>query len=399
MLACFPVVAVIGARQVGKSTLVQSPRVGAGRAYFTLDDLDVLCLAARDPKALLTQAKPVTIDEAQRRPDLLRVIKCEVDRNRAPGSFLLTGSSDLNFSAALARELAGRAGVLPLMPISWREVNAQPNPPAWLKWLEAETVADVEATVRDVRPAVAAGDALFAGGYPPAVTAPTSAARRDWFAAYRHTYLERDVRQVANIGNLPEYARLFQTVAARAGQLLNLAALARDVGLPASTAARYLSILEASFQVVRLAPWFANLGKRLVKTPKVYWSDTGLLAHLLGVETWDDAVAQGLSGALFESFVLLELSKHIAVFDPAARLHFVRSHSGLEVNALLVRGLRQLPVEIKSGMTIRVDDAEALETYLRLVKAAKVGVVIYGGSECRRLSRRVLAVPVTALLV
>jgi len=399
MLARFPVVAVIGPRQVGKSTLVQSPRVGAGRAYFTLDDLDVLGLAERDPKVLLTQGRPVTIDEAQRRPELLRLIKSEVDRNRVPGGFLLTGSSDLNFSAALARELAGRAGILPLSPISWRELNAQLDPPVWLKWLEAESVAEVEATVRDVRPSVAVWDALCKGGYPPAVTAPTAAARRDWFATYRHTYLERDVRQVANIGNLTEFARLFQTVATRAAQLLNIAALARDVGLPASTAARYLSMLEATFQVVRLTPWFANIGKRLIKTPKIYWSDTGLLAHLLGLETWDDAVAQGVSGALFESFVLLEMLKHIAVFDPAARLYFVRSHSGLEVDALLVRGLRQLPVEIKCAMTIRVDDAEALETYLRLVRSAKVGVVIYCGSECRRLSRRVLAVPVSVLLV
>jgi hypothetical protein len=273
------------------------------------------------------------------------------------------------------------------------------TPPVWLSWLNAEGIAKIEATCKTVTPRVSDVDALLSGGYPLAVLASGKEARRDWFAAYRFTYLERDVRQISNIGNLADFSRFFQTVASRSSQLLNIAALARDVGLNAATAGRYLSLLEASFQIKRLAPWFSNLGKRLVKSPKVYWSDTGLLAHLLGLDTWPDVAAHGVSGALIETFALMEISKQVESFAPAMRLHFVRSHDGLEVDGLLVRGVRQLPFEIKASSTIRVEDGDNLEKYMALSGNASTGVVFYRGTECRRLSGRVLAVPLTALLM
>jgi len=241
-------------------------------------------------------------------------------------------------------------------------------------------------------------DAMFSGGYPLAVTASTRDARRDWFSSYRFTYLERDVRQISNIGNLADFARLFQTVAGRTSQLLNIASLSRDVGLNAATAGRYLSLLEASFQIMRLTPWFSNMGKRLVKSPKVYWFDTGLLAHLLGLDTWADAAAHALGGAFLETFVMLEVQKQIGVYDPSMRLHFVRSHDGLEVDGLIVRGLKQLPFEVKASTTVRVEDGANLERYLNLSGSASVGVVFYRGTECRRLSAHVLAIPVSLLL-
>jgi len=399
MLDHFPVVAVIGPRQVGKSTLVRGDVVSPGRSYFTLDDFDTLGLAGKDPKALLSAGKAVTLDEVQRCPELLRYIKAEVDKDRRSGRFLITGSSDLNFTASLAKELAGRVGILPLPPLSWRELEGRLAPPVWLSWMNAGSIADMEASCKLVTPKVSDVEALFSGGYPLAVTAASAGVRRDWFASYRFTYLERDVRQISNIGNLSDFARLFQAVAGRTSQLLNIASLARDVGLNAATSGRYLSLLEASFQIMRLTPWFTNMGKRLVKSPKVYWSDTGLLAHLLGLETWSDVSVHGLVGALVETFAIMEITKQVEMFGPSLRLHFVRSHDGLEVDGLLVRGLKQLPFEIKASSTVRVEDSANLEKYMTLSGNASRGIVFYRGTECRRLSGRVLAVPLTALLM
>jgi len=170
MLDRFPVVAVIGPRQVGKSTLVRSDSVNSGRSYFTLDDFDTLGLAEKDPRALLSSGKTVTLDEVQRCPELLRFIKAEVDRNRSSGHFLITGSSDLNFTANLARELAGRVGILPLPPLSWRELEGRLAPPVWLSWLDAKSISDMEASSRLITPKVTDIEALFSGGYPLAVT-------------------------------------------------------------------------------------------------------------------------------------------------------------------------------------------------------------------------------------
>jgi predicted AAA+ superfamily ATPase len=399
LLDRFPVVAVIGPRQVGKSTLVRCDSVNSGRSYFTLDDFDTLGLAGKDPKTLLSAGQAVTIDEVQRSPELLRFIKAEVDKDRRPGRFLITGSSDLNLTANLAHELTGRVGILPLRPLSWRELEERLTPPVWLSWLDAGSIADMEVSCKLATPKVSDIEASFSGGYPLAVTAPTVAARRDWFASYRFTYLERDVRQISNIGNLSDFARFFQMVAGRTTQLLNTASLARDVGVNATTSGRYLSLLEASFQILRLTPWFSNMGKRLVKSPKIYWSDTGLLTHLLGLESWADASSQGFNGALMETFAIMEICKQVEMSDPSMRLHFVRSHDGLEVDGLVVRGLKQLPFEIKASSTIRVEDGVNLERYMTLSGSASVGVVFYRGTEYRRLSRRVMAVPLTALLM
>ncbi len=399
LLDSFPVVAVIGPRQVGKSTLVQTGPELAERHYVTLDDFEVLGVAEKDPRVLLAGQGRITVDEVQRCPGLLRAIKAEVDCHREPGRFLLTGSCDLTMTANLAGELAGRVGVLTLPPFTWRELEGRLAPPAWLKWIDTPRIEDIEAEWPVAAPMHPDLEVMHMGGYPLSVTATDERARRDWFAAYRFTYLERDVRQILNVGSLSDFARLFQTVAGRSSKLANVAALARDVGLKAVTAGRYLSVLEASFQILRLAPWFANIGKRLVKTPKFYWQDVGLLAHLLGLENWEAAVDQSFAGPLFETFMMMEIAKQVDVFAPDMRLYFVRSHDGLEVDGLLVRGLKQLPFEIKVSTTVRVEDAKPLEDYMDRSGTSALGLVFYRGRECRRLSRRVLAVPQTAVLV
>jgi len=397
LLDRFPVVAVIGPRQVGKSTLVQRPNIGSGRKYITLDDYDALGLAEKDPKAFLTSSTPITIDEVQRCPSLLRYIKVAVDEKRKKGHFLLTGSAALDFVANFSSELAGRVGVMPLSPLSWRECEGRMEPPFWLSLLDETTLAESACTEKSRAPRISVEKALFAGGYPLAVTASDQAARNDWFASFRFTYLERDVRQISNIGNLAEFARLFQTVAGRTAQLLNSAALARDVGLKPATAGRYLSLLEASFQMTRLEPWFVNMGKRLVKTPKMYWSDSGFLLHMLGIRTVAELTAQHMDGPVIETFAMLEVLKQVEAYRSSARVYFLRSHDGVELDGLIVDGVKHLPFEIKASSTIRPGDAKHLETYMALTGKTCIGIVFYQGKEPRRLGHNVIALPLNVL--
>lgn len=398
MLEVFPVVAVVGPRQVGKSTLVQKPEIAGGRVYRSLDDLAVLGLAQRDPRSLVTDADRVTLDEVQRAPELLLAIKREVDTARRPGRFIVTGSADLDFTANLASVLAGRVGVLFLPPISWREQQGRLSRAAFCDWVKARSLGQIEETLPGGSVDAFDADAVMVGGFPLALTAETAGQRRMWFESFRYTYLERDVRQVSEIGHLADFARLLEVAAARTAQTVNQAMLARDVGLSPATAGRYLSLLEATYQIVRRPPYFSNIGKRLVKSPKLYWLDTGMAAHLLGLKTWQDAVAEHFAGSLFETFVMNEIDGLLRVFDPQARLYHLRTHDGLEVDGIACSGQRILPVEIKASFTVRTDDARALVRYMEREKRASLGLVLYMGADVLRLGDRVIALPATALL-
>jgi len=399
MLKAFPVVAVVGARQVGKSTLVRVPEIGGNRAYQTLDDFAVLDMARRDPVGLVRQDALLTIDEVQRCPDLLLAVKREVDRRPGPGRYLLTGSADLDHTANLARILAGRVGVLALHPLSWREQERRQGEPALLAWMKATKAQQVVRSLQRWRACPFDSGIVCKGGYPPAVTAASARARQLWFESFRYTYLERDIRQVSEIGNLADFARLMEMSATRTAQILNQAALGRDLGMSAATLGRHLSLLEATFQIERLRPYFTNIGKRLVKSPKLYWRDTGVAAHLLGVEVWRPAAQSAEhAGPLFETFVMMEIRKMLASYARSARLYFLRTHGGLEVDGLIVDGQRILPFEIKAAATVRGEDAKALQLFLDQERRAAIGIVFYTGTDIQRLGRQVVALPVTALL-
>lgn len=398
MLQAFPVVAVVGARQVGKSTLVQMPEIGGDRVYRSLDDIATAGLANDDPVAFARSESRLTIDEVQLAPGLLRVIKQEVDRDRGPGRFLLTGSADLEFSAGLARVLAGRVGVLNLRPLTWREQEGRQGVPRLARWLEASSPEAVWKDLNSIEFTPFEPARLFTGGYPPAVTASSARARDLWFGSFRTTYLERDVRRLSEVGHLSDFARLLDLSATRTGQVLNQAALAREIGLSAATAGRYLSLMEASFQIERLRPFFTNIGKRLVKSPKLYWTDTGIASFLLGLRTWREAMEAGYGGALLETFAMMEIETLLSVHAPAARLHYLRTHGGMEIDGLIVSGRNLLPFEIKASATIRVEDARPLRDFLAAARGAKFGLLFHTGTECRRLAPDIFALPLSALL-
>ena len=306
-----PVVVLNGARQSGKSTLVQSLAVSLlpPRQYLTLDDAVVLNAAKSDPAGFIKGLTgPVTLDEVQRAPELFLAIKAAVDRSRQPGRFLLTGSADVLLLPGIADSLAGRVEILSLWPLSCAELvdSAAFNRADWLFQgdLTALSIAPCERHDLIAR--------LLAGGFPDAVNRRSPLRRAAWFESYVQSILQRDVRDLANIEQLTEIPNLLQLLAARSATLLNFAELSRSCAFPQSTLKRYFALLEMLFMVVRLPSWERNAGKRLVKAPKVFLPDSGLLCHFMG-ETPDSLTAKaGLPGRVVETFVLAELLKHVA---------------------------------------------------------------------------------------
>jgi len=396
MLAVFPVVAVIGSRQVGKSTLVNLPEIGAERRYISLDDIAARDMAERDPWSLVASEGAITIDEVQLAPDVLRVVKQEVDKQRVPGRFLVTGSADLNSCAALSEVLAGRVGILRLPPITCFEEHGT-GTPLWGRWFSAEKIEDLEEDWGKFRYSEIEWERIHSGGYPLSLTAASSDARAMWMESFRTTYLERDLRRISDIGSLADFARLMELSASRIGSVLNQAELARDAGLSPATAGRYLSILESSFLIHRLSPYYANYGKRLVKSPKLYWNDTGLAAHLMGFASGEEIARDRMSGRFLENFVLMEISALLEIVSPQSRLYYLRTHGGLEIDGMIKIGRRLFPFEVKSSKTVSGDDALPMEKWMEWAQSRHIGIVFYRGKTVKRLSRNVLAAPVSIL--
>lgn len=395
MLEIFPVVAVIGPRQVGKSTLVTMPSIGEGREYLSMDDINLRSVAESDPKGFLGRPGPVTVDEVQLVPGLLREIKRLVDHDRQAGRFLLTGSADLDHYADLSEVLAGRVGVLRLPPVTLSEETGATG---WRSWLRAEDVGELDRVFSGKSGQVFDFSRILRGGFPLSIAAGSARARQLWFESFRMTYLERDLRRISDISHLAEFNRLMQLTASVTGNLLNQAHLARDAGMSPVTAGRYLSVLEASLLVHRMVPFFANIGKRMVKSPKLYWVDTGLCAYLLGIEDVEDLERKSmLRGCLFETFVMMEVMSLLAVESPSSRLYHVRSHDQLEVDGLIQHGPREILFEIKASRTVGSGDASSLEKWIRLRGKGGFGIVIYAGEDYLHLSDKVRAVPATVL--
>lgn len=394
MLSIFPVVAVVGSRQVGKSTLIQQPEIARGRHYRTLDDVGVYSVAQADPKSFLEGELPLSIDEVQLAPALLREIKRRVDRDRAPGRFLLTGSADLDHCADISSVLTGRIGILRLPPIAMAEEHGATG---WRNWMRARDVKDLDRAFAGKKYRPLPLERLLSGGFPDSLLAKSARQRMLWMDSFRATYLERDLRRISDIGNLGEFARLMNLSAAATGGLLNQAHLARDAGMSPATAGRYLSILEASFLITRLPPFFVNIGKRMVKAPKLYWNDVGLASHLCGLSSGTSLRESPMRGRLVETLLMMEIQALLPLAEEPTQLFHVRSHDGLEVDGLLAIGPRQLPIEIKASQTVTASDAAAIERWIALNPKHGPGVVLHLGEECLTLSQNVRAIPAAAL--
>lgn len=388
-----PVTMLIGPRQSGKSTLAKALVDDLDDArYVSLDRGLNLSAARDDPTGFVAgTSQTLVIDEVQRAPDLLLEVKASVDEDRRPGRFVLTGSADVLSLPRVAETLAGRMEVLRLWPLSQGEVEGHRD-----GFLGALLAGKLETLAAGATP-VTRDDLtrrIEAGGFPEAI-ARSGARRSRWFDSYLDTMLQREVRDLANVAGLTDLPRLMLLLAGRASGLLNFAGISRDLGMPQTTVKRYVALLETAFLVQMVPAWFRNIGKRLVKSPKVMLSDVGLLAHLLG----GSAALERSFGAALENFVLMEVVKQAGVSPARPAVFHYRSADGAEVDALLeTRGGRVFGVEVKAAASVTRRDARGLLGLAdTLGDEFGGGAVLHTGTESARLAPGIWALPISTL--
>lgn len=393
-LADTPVVLLNGARQTGKSTLAQTLAKSSGRRYLTLDDRVVLAAAKGDPTGFVAGlAGPVVLDEIQRAPELFLDIKAAVDRDRAPGRFLLTGSANVLLLPQLADSLAGRMEILTLWPLSGAEMAGQ----AAANRVDGLMEGNLSALSLPPVDRALLVDKLLSGGFPEAVARTSARRRAAWFESYLQTILQRDVRELANLEQLTEVPHLLQLLATRSASLLNQAELSRASRLTQTTLKRYLGLLETVFLVQRVPAWARNPGKRLVKSPKVFLPDSGLLAALMDYSADKLLALPGLPGPLVETWVAAELLKHLAFSAKGASLWHYRTQTGIEVDFVLEDRLGQLTgIEVKASASIDASDFRGLRHLQETEGTAfNRGIVFYAGREAVAFSERLVALPLS----
>ena len=351
----FPFVAVTGPRQSGKTTLVRS--AFPDKPYISLEDPDAREFADSDPRGFLARYPDGAIlDEVQRCPDLFSYLQTISDLDGRQGLYILTGSQQFGLLSGITQSLAGRVGMIQLLPFSSAELKSA--------GMLALTV----------------GDAMVRGMYPPLYDRPLTTDL--WFPGYVATYLERDVRQMVNVHDLSSFQRFVRLCAGRTGQLLNLSSLANDCSITHNTAKSWISILEASYIVHLLRPHHNNFNKRLVKTPKLYFYDTGLVAWLIGIQNESQLMLHPQRGAIFETWVVSELLKVRYNAGLASNLFFWRDNTGNEVDIIIDKGLTLEPVEIKSGLTVTADSFDGLRKFCALAgETAGRARLVYGGKD------------------
>ncbi len=351
----YPILAITGPRQAGKTTLAKS--TFPDKPYVSLEDLDTRAFAAEDPRGFLARfPEGAIVDEAQRCPALFSYLQTRVDANPRMGEFVLTGSQQFGLLSGITQSLAGRVGLVQLLPFSMQELQA----------------ARVELSNLN--------ELLWRGLYPPLYD--RALAPPQWFANYLTTYVERDVRQIIEVQNLSLFQRFLKMCAARCGQLLNLSSMANDCGVSYKTIGAWVSVLEAGYVVFLLQPHHRNFGKRLVKTPKLYFHDTGLAAYLLGIADADHMAIHAARGALFENLVISEHMKQRFNQGLASNLYFWRNNTGEEVDLMLEVGAKLQPIEIKSGQTFNASFLDGLTKWSRYAGDAGLPArLVYGGDE------------------
>lgn len=351
----FPVVSVVGPRQSGKTTLVKN--VFPKLTYVSLEDLDIREFALQDPRGFLSNYRNgAIIDEVQRVPDLFSYIQTFVDQQNTTGNFILTGSQNFLFQENISQTLAGRTAILTLLPLSLGELKETPYK---LKGSQ---------------------DYILKGFYPRIYDQKIPPA--DWYPNYIQTYIERDARLIKNISNLNTFQKFIRLCAGRSGQILNLSSLGNDCGITHNTAKAWLSVLESSYIVFLLRPYYKNFNKRLIKMPKLYFYDTGLVCSLLGIQNREQLVTHYLKGSLFETLIISEIIKKSFNKGILPHCYYWRDKTGHEIDCLIEKGIATVSIEIKSGKTIN-DDFFAGLKYWHKITGAGTGssFVVYNGEE------------------
>ncbi len=387
----FPALILSGPRQAGKTTLLRR-LLSSTHDYVSLEPPDVRAAATRDPRGFLDMhPSPVLFDEAQYAPELFPYIKERIDANRSKsGQFVLTGSQNLMLVARVTESLAGRAAILHLLPLSRREISGEHQLP--LPWERRKSLAG-----QSVPSPRKLWKSLLRGGYPEIVANPARDAGL-WFSAYVQTYLERDVRALRQVGDLTEYQAFLRALASRSAQVLNLSNLAGDLGVAVNTAKAWLSVMEATHQIAIVRPYYENHGKRMVRRPKVYFTDVGLLCHLVGLKDPAHAAAGPMAGAIFETAVYSEISRALLNRGEEPRIYFWRTAAGSEVDFIVEHETGIVPIEVKLSATPRVEMVRPMEK-LRALLGERVhrGWLVHPGDSRLPLGPSAIALPFAEL--
>jgi len=384
-----PVVALTGMRQSGKSTFLRNETGLRKRRYVTFDDLAQLAAAKESPDRFVEGDDPLTLDEVQKCPEVLTAIKKQVDRRRKPGHYLLSGSANFAMLKGITESLAGRAIYFTMHPFTRREqAGAVHDRPFIEKLLETGKLSPGSGYVP-----IADGE-ILSGGMP-SVCLGEVKDRNIWFKGYEQTYLERDIRQFSRLDNIVMFKNLMELAALRTGRLLSPSELGRDAKLNTVTTSRYLALLEASFIIWRLTPFLKNRASRVIKSPKIYLSDSGLACYLSGVHAFKTDPSRG---AMFETHVAQNLAGTIAARMPGASLHYWNVQGRYEVDFVIETGRKCIALEVKMASRWEERELTGLKAFLAATPGCVAAVLAYNGMELVRLGERLWAVPISAVL-
>lgn len=390
-----PVVAVVGSRQVGKTTLVKD-LLGERRELYTFDDPTVVFTAEKNPLSFLSLGEKMTIEEVQKAPSILAGIKRIVDEKRKPGQFIITGSANITMLPRISETLAGRVVFVEVLPLTFYEIYSDlKETPKAVRIVSCTTPQKCWSLLKNIVPKeIDIEKVVFRGGYPTAWLDNDDLSRQEWFKGYIRTYLERDVRDLSRIQRLYDYQKFLSLTAFRCSQVLSRSDLARDAGIPYTTANHYFDLLLATYQIFLLEPFFRNIGKRLIKAPKLIWNDTGLALHLQGITGWADAERLGRSSFLVENKIILEMRTLLSHYLPLAKLYYWRTSGGAEIDMVVENSKQLIPIEVKWMEKVSYRETVSMEVFLKdFKKYAPFGIVLYRGKELLKLRDNIFLVP------
>ncbi|MBL7195287.1 MAG: ATP-binding protein [Desulfobacterales bacterium] len=384
-----PIVVLTGARQVGKSTLLQQEPPFADWRYITMDDFDTLSQAKSDPSSLWAGTDRVVIDEVQKSTELLDAVKVAVDSNYGKYRFILSGSANILLMKKVSESLAGRAIYFALNPMTLGEMDNLPP----TNLLEILFKAKLPQEGKAKPTSTATFTQIWKGFMPPLMQLKTSGAVLRWWEGYMTTYLERDLRQLSQIDSLPDFRRLMIALALRCGQILNQTEVSRDTGISQPTVHRYINLLETTCLMERLPAFAINRTKRLIKSPKVMWIDPGLASFLAGHYDPKSLQSSREAGGIFESMVYLHLNALAQLLIPKPRIFYWRTTTGKEVDFVLEWGRKLLAIEVKLLNKPKFSDIKTLKLFLNEYPETSAGILIYGGDEVKIMDEKIAAIP------